>query len=216
MVRAAGRLKAMYFDKTGTLTESQMSLQKIFFSDKGNLSLLPDLTNQSQVKNAQLLLQNFASNHTVLNIGSVKLGDPMEVGLFNFSTAEFTEQEFFKNAFGMIGINIDNDQSEPENLKRFKLLNREVHVLRYLDYSPGLQRMSVIVKDMATNEVHVLSKGAPEKLVQLCKADSLPKNLEKALQEESVAGFRLLAFAYKKLDGKDFEVHFILSRKPKG
>ena len=203
IVKGAGRMDVVYFDKTGTLTSDTMSLHKFFVCKNKTLTHVEDFERKEFEDVALPCLANFATNHNVLNIMKQLLGDPMECELFRFSEATFTEEEFFKKAFGVIGVDIDNDENEPPNLKRFKLsgkLERELHVLKYFDFNSETKRMSVVVKDAKTSEGYIFTKGAAEVVAELCDKSTLPDNLNMQIAKAAKSGFRVLGFAYKRLE----------------
>ena len=57
--------------------------------------------------------------------------------------------------------------------------------------------MSVIVKK--NSDYFSFVKGSPEKILDLCKNESIPFNKAKVLDEYTRQGFRVIAAAYKPL-----------------
>jgi len=55
-------------------------------------------------------------------------------------------------------------------------------LIRRFDFSSKLQRMSVIVKNFIDNSFRVYVKGSPERIKELCKDSSLPKNYDEILE----------------------------------
>ena len=61
--------------------------------------------------------------------------------------------------------------------------------------------MSVIVKK--NDDYFSFVKGSPEKIMDLCKGESIPFDKEKVLDEYTRQGFRVIAAAYKPLPPED-------------
>jgi magnesium-transporting ATPase (P-type) len=173
-------------------------------------------------------VQHFATNHSLSYIKGKILGDPMEDELFKYANAaiaddqnEEEQQEDFKY-FKKIRILNQKDQQSVRisdvaqllrnrcmptllRLKKNRWLKearriKPMYVLAILDFKPQLQRMSVIVKNSADNSWKVFCKGAPEKVIKLCKPESLPSNLEKVVKHLAKNGYRILAFGGKSLE----------------
>ena len=55
-------------------------------------------------------------------------------------------------------------------------------------------------KDSSNVKYHYVCKGAPEKMMELCKKDSIPSNYLSILDEYAQNGMRVISFAYKTLE----------------
>ena len=62
--------------------------------------------------------------------------------------------------------------------------------------------MSVIVRRLGSRNFTIFTKGAPEKLEELCVPESIPRNYHEQLKELTVNGFRVIGLAVKELDRK--------------
>lgn len=60
--------------------------------------------------------------------------------------------------------------------------------------------MSVIAKDSKTGKAYVFTKGAPEKISQLCFQETMPSDLMTQVRTFAKYGYRILAFGYKEID----------------
>lgn len=56
-------------------------------------------------------------------------------------------------------------------------------------------RMSVITKNMLTNQFRSFVKGSPEKVKELCLKHTIPDNYDDMLNNYTKCGFRVLALA---------------------
>lgn len=62
-----------------------------------------------------------------------------------------------------------------------------------------MARMSVITDALGRSNFEIYTKGAPEKLEDLCHPDSLPVDFHERLRAFTLQGFRVIALAYRKL-----------------
>jgi magnesium-transporting ATPase (P-type) len=171
----------------------------------------------------ELIMQNFATNHSLSLIKGELLGDPMEDELFRFSSSSMTDQHEESSIM---------DPDEPVHLRKIHFpgsilaskphiyefsqaiemklkeegLSRPLFVLSVWDFKSSLQRMSVVVRDPKDGATYVFTKGAPERVVQLCRPESVPANVQNSIRKFTKHGYRVLAFGYKQIDGSNLEV----------
>lgn len=58
--------------------------------------------------------------------------------------------------------------------------------------------MSVLVRDVGSNEYYVFVKGAPEKIME-CSVNAI-KDYNNIVFKMSLSGLRLIAYGYKKIE----------------
>ncbi|KAJ7410497.1 hypothetical protein WISP_107967 [Willisornis vidua] len=73
-----------------------------------------------------------------------------------------------------------------------------ITILHQFPFSSSLQRMSVIVQEIGGDR-QVFTKGAPEIVVMLCKAETVPSNFASKLLLYTAQGFRVIGLACKSL-----------------
>ena len=78
-------------------------------------------------------------------------------------------------------------------------LPHEVGIIRQFTFSSALARMSVITRTLDGQQFTVYTKGAPEKMVDLCSPHSVPASFQCLLERFTVQGFRVIALAYRHL-----------------
>jgi magnesium-transporting ATPase (P-type) len=71
--------------------------------------------------------------------------------------------------------------------------------VRRFDFEAALQRMSVVVKHRLDSQLRLYVKGSPEKISELCSAESVPADFAKILEEYTRKGYRVIALAHKSL-----------------
>jgi magnesium-transporting ATPase (P-type) len=205
LINASGRMKVVFFDKTGTLTINEVKLDAVHASrisknDTNCVHVPPEFSYQNanpsdaEAYSNMLLMQNFATNHTlVLSKEGRVLGDPLEEELLNFSHSTFSKA----SSSGAAG---QNKAGVMKNMKIEKGgAQTELEVLDIFGFKPELQRMSVIARNATTGDVYCFVKGAPERIVQLVDQATLPKNINKQITDFAKSGYRVLAFAAKKI-----------------
>ena len=72
--------------------------------------------------------------------------------------------------------------------------------------------MSVITRALGDNHFHVFTKGAPEKLEELCLPNSLPTDFHAKLKQLTLKGFRVIGLAHKRLPS---EINWLKVQKMK-
>ena len=60
--------------------------------------------------------------------------------------------------------------------------------------------MSVIIKNFLDESFKTFVKGSPERIRELCRPDTLPKNFDEILEIYTECGYRVLAIATKPLN----------------
>ena len=104
------------------------------------------------------------------------------------------------NYYKISGNNLVNKQPLFSESSRYKLT-----IIKRFQFSSKFQSMSVIVKNNLDCSYRYFIKGAPEKIIQYCRPDSLPSEFDKQLLEHTKSGYRVLAAATKYLDINDTE-----------
>ena len=78
----------------------------------------------------------------------------------------------------------------------------EIGLIQRYDFSPALQSMTVVVKNMHFRTFHAFTKGSPEKIKELCP--DVPQNFDSVYEEYTRKGYRVLAIATKELKDQTF------------
>jgi cation-transporting ATPase 13A2 len=96
-------------------------------------------------------------------------------------------------------LSISDDFSDCSQPKKQIQTNYQLALIRRFDFSSKLQRMSVIVKSFLDQSFKAFVKGSPERVRELCKLESLPKNFDEILEKYTECGYRVLALAVRDL-----------------
>merc|ERR1711892_96754 len=214
-INVAGTTDCVCFDKTGKITEDGMDLWGVVPVAKG-MSLLREIDDSS--KKSQ---DSPDWKDTVREISEMTPDSLIVLGMatcvdLNMIEGEVIGEPMDEKMFSSTGWSMEiegEEQSQSDKLvgsfmKSGRLQNGSVFTAalqKLFQFSSELQRMSVIVRviqetgdeDFSPPSTLVFCKGSPEKIEQLCCAESLPSNYREILNGYASNGFRVLAMAGK-------------------
>jgi len=181
-----------------------------YYQDIKNLNL------EERIKMLRLFyIECMASCHSITKINNQFLGDPIDLKMFE--ATDWIIKESSDNDFHVT----DNNNPLIFNFIRYKeekeldqLLNNnaeisiedeeklirsqyELGVVRKFEFSSNLQRMSVVVKNKNEDYFKIYTKGSPEKVKDLCREDTFPKNFDTMLSKFTNKGYRVLGLSIK-------------------
>ncbi|MFN4212694.1 MAG: cation-translocating P-type ATPase, partial [Microgenomates group bacterium] len=189
-IEALGSITLIATDKTGTLTTNKMRVKKIFVDGKiYEVPHYPSLSNQAF---SQLVLNGVLCS-------TASLVEKIDGGSFDV-VGDATEGALLVMAqkVGLI----------PDLIREKWVLKKE------FSFDSKTKRMTVVVDD--GKEELVFTKGAPESILSICSdiiigGKVMPLDFKRKSQIESEfehfarKGLRMIAFSYKRKDGKDLE-----------
>ena len=158
------------------------------------------------------MLEGLASCHSITYVNGELIGDPLDVKMFQATGWVLEEQTkdgatddivlaYMKPPAAALPVRershssdsvTENSDDSMEDEKNYQLA-----LIRRFDFSSKLQRMSVIIKNFLDNSFKVFVKGSPERIRELCRIETLPKNFDEILQIYTECGYRVLALASK-------------------
>lgn len=216
-INVCGKLKLVCFDKTGTLTDDGLTMDGLISSKydaKTNQShfVRHETKHPSQFDEKSVLVQNMATCHSLTTINGVLSGDPLDIEMFhslnNWEYLEAGKEEHIR--FDTLAPAIVRPKFKTPT-KSPKLSDGEISVddipysigiIKEHQFASELQMSSVIVRIMGNNHMTVFSKGAPEKILSLCKAETVPADFYQLLNKYTSLGRRVLALGHRKLSSK--------------
>ncbi|RLI75901.1 ATPase P [Archaeoglobales archaeon] len=185
-VESLGSVTTICTDKTGTLTQNKMKVIRIFAGGKeydieSNDSIL---SREELVEHYDVYLTikaGYICNKAIYHFKNGKLitsGDPTEIALLEVAS--------------LAGVK-----------EQFKIIDE-------IPFDPTLHYMATAVKEGEVAEIYV--KGSPERVLSMCRWALVGGNIieldehhiHKIASEFALQGLRVLAFAYKFVDSKEF------------
>lgn len=199
-INVCGKLKLICFDKTGTLTEDGLDMWGVIPAE--NQSFQTPIRDITKLDADSIVLASMTTCHSLIVIDGDINGDPLDIKMFESTKWELEEQGEDTEKFDKMISTIVKPPQKSEAPFSIDDLPLEIGITRQFTFSSTLARMSVIVRKLGTNNFTVFTKGAPEKLEELCVEESIPEDFHTRLQELTVAGYRVIALAAKQLDPK--------------
>jgi cation-transporting ATPase 13A1 len=183
----AGQVQVCCFDKTGTLTSDEVQLRGIRMIQNGSFtevmppddSSIPWPVARVMVACHSLALNGMMSGQNGNNV----IGDPLEKVVLKDTGYALIQN----NALRAVTTSEDRPNT--------------VLVLHRFNFTSRLKRMSVIAAEDTGNDKWVLTKGAPETIRDFLTPESLPADYDEIYKHHMGLGQRVLAIAYRRLDG---------------
>ena len=205
-INICGTLNTIVFDKTGTLTEDGLDMKFVLPVQKiqnGNSATYFDepLKDVQEFKEQNQLLEAMASCHSITRIHGDLAGDPLDCKMFEFTKWELFEPTSEETGnFDMLVPTIVHPKPSKHN-KNSEISNSyEVGIIRQFPFSSSLQRMSVIVRVLNKKHFDLYVKGSPEKIAEMSRPETLPRDFQDVLTMYTKEGYRVIAIATKRLE----------------
>jgi len=191
-INVAGKVDVMCFDKTGTLTEDSLDLYGVRVVQRTPNGLEfdnivknqvherlndPEVQTESSSKTfSQKCLELMATCHSLTYIRGVLSGDPLDLKMFNALGWTLKDDHEDDHSEGICSLFPPNN-SESGYFRS----EHSVHVVKRFEFVPKLQRMSCIVKDSREERQRIYVKGSPERIKELCRDSTIPKDFNEVL-----------------------------------
>jgi magnesium-transporting ATPase (P-type) len=161
-INVCGKLKLVCFDKTGTLTEDGLDLWGVV--DASNLAHPIHDIDHLKVDH---LLKTLACCHSLTKFNGFLTGDPLDVKMFESTKWSFIDDHFpgtckFEQVTPIVKQNKSYSNGECV----------EIAIVKQFTFSSSMLRMSVLCKTLNSKHMDVYTKGAPEKIIELCKKET--------------------------------------------
>uniref|UniRef100_A0A8C9WRM5 ATPase cation transporting 13A2 n=1 Tax=Sander lucioperca TaxID=283035 RepID=A0A8C9WRM5_SANLU len=201
-INICGKVSLFCFDKTGTLTEDGMDVWGVMEGGPAGFSeLVPD----PRLLSPGPMLSGLACCHTVTLLQGEPLGDPLELKMVESTGWTLHEPEGDGNVldaeFGghrVLAV-LRPPKQQPQAQEAVSVPTITL-ILRF-PFSSALQRMSVVTVARGGCSALAFMKGSPEMVASLCRAETVPGQFSSKLHSFSSEGLRVLALAYKPVDG---------------
>ncbi|XP_055580031.1 probable cation-transporting ATPase 13A4 isoform X5 [Falco biarmicus] len=192
-INMCGQLNLICFDKTGTLTEDGLDLWGLLPSERNCFQDIHSFPADHSLPWGPVFRAMAVCHSLIVWEGKIQ-GDPLDVKMFE--------------ATNWVIDDSSGRQNEGQGSTRATVVRpgpkascapvEGVTILRQFPFSSALQRMSVIAQEIG-GEKQVFTKGAPEMVAMLCRAETVPSNFESKLLLYTAQGFRVIGLACKSL-----------------
>uniref|UniRef100_A0A8C3L209 Cation-transporting ATPase n=1 Tax=Chrysolophus pictus TaxID=9089 RepID=A0A8C3L209_CHRPC len=192
-INMCGQLNLICFDKTGTLTEDGLDLWGLLPSEGNCFQDVHRFPADHSLPWGPVFSAMVVCHSLVVLEGKIQ-GDPLDVKMFEATNWVIDDSS---------GHQTEGQRSTHATVVRpgpkANCASVEgITILHQFPFSSALQRMSVIAQEVGGGK-HVFTKGAPEMVAVLCRADTVPPNFESKLLFYTAQGFRVIGLAYKSL-----------------
>lgn len=202
-INMCGKTKLFCFDKTGTLTEDGLDMWGVVDLDSDKREFQAVTKDVTDFKTDSKVLNCLASCHSLTVINGDLCGDPLDIKMFEstrWGLEESGKEDTSK--FDMLMPTVVrplssggfSDSTETDSEYPF-----ELGIIRQFTFSSSVARMSVITRTLGGSCFDVFTKGAPEKLEEMCIPESLPKDFHEKLRQFTLQGFRVIGLAHRVL-----------------
>jgi len=205
-INICGTLNTFVFDKTGTLTEDGLDLKCVIAAtkrgDDDTVKYFDDkVTNVKEFDERSEFLEAMATCHSITRIHGELAGDPLDCKMFEFTKWDLVEPSTEESKiFNMLVPTVVHPKNTKTKIINYQESPYQVGIVRQFPFSSSLQRMSVIVRVLDKEFFELHCKGSPEKIAEMSRPDSLPKDFQQVLTSYTKEGYRVIAVASKRLD----------------
>ncbi|KAL5475533.1 hypothetical protein EMCRGX_G025360 [Ephydatia muelleri] len=208
-VSLCGKVKCACFDKTGTLTEESLNMKHVTMATDG---VFHPLTDNPASLPPGILLFAMATCHSLTIINNELVGDPLDVKMFCSTGWSLEEPGEDSNRFDVVVPTIVRSPASSG-------MSTELGIIRQFTFSSELQHVCVEIgfnecgytslfdcsawcagEELASSDskmVDVYTKGAPEKIADLCRPETVPNDFQRTLRALTEDGLRVIAVGHR-------------------
>ncbi|XP_055343716.1 polyamine-transporting ATPase 13A3-like [Paramacrobiotus metropolitanus] len=210
IINMCGLVNLVCFDKTGTLTEDGLDLHSILPAEATETGRSRFIEKQATqfTDIDKPLVRSMTACHSLSIIdkddsldyhGDPIVGDPLDLIMFNHTHWKLSESEVA--GFGKILYRVVS----PTIATIGRKFQEQAMIVLYKEYpfESTMRRMGMIGYNTAERRFEFYAKGAAEKIIPLCNPDTVPADALSRLEGFSSQGFRVIALAWRVLDGMD-------------
>ncbi|KAJ3657587.1 hypothetical protein Zmor_009376 [Zophobas morio] len=200
-INVCGKVKLACFDKTGTLTHDGLDMHSVV--PVAQAKFTEPITDCQYLETGDRLVQAMATCHSLTQIDEKLTGDPLDLSMFEFTGWHLEEPGEDETArYDMIAPTIvkpDKPLKEAGDSPDFPY---QIGIIRQFPFSSTLQCMSVICRELNSQNMVAFAKGAPEKVLTMCQPETLPEDFVVRLSKYAGRGYRVIGLAYKEMSEK--------------
>ncbi|NXF89115.1 AT134 ATPase, partial [Eubucco bourcierii] len=192
-INMCGQLNLICFDKTGTLTEDGLDLWGLLPSERNCFQDIHIFSGDHSLPWGPVFRAMAVCHSLIAYEGKIQ-GDPLDVKMFEATNWVIDDS----SGHQMEGQEVTHATVVRPGPKASGAPVEGITILHQFPFSSALQRMSVIAQEIG-GEQEVFTKGAPEMVSMLCRAETVPSNFESKLLFYTTQGFRVIGLACKPL-----------------
>lgn len=158
-----------------------------------------EIKDVSEFKKGSQMLEAMASCHSITRIHGDLAGDPLDCKMFEFTRWELIEPnpEETENYDSLAPTIVrPSEKSDSQDLTDSK----DIGIIKQFPFSSSLQRMSVVVRALNRSNFTLFCKGSPEKIAEMCKPETLPRNFQAVLTMFTREGYRVIGVATRPVE----------------
>ncbi|KAI5754967.1 hypothetical protein M8J77_013022 [Diaphorina citri] len=196
VINVSGSINCVCFDKTGTLTEDGLDMWSVVPLQGKKLGApIKHIQNTNEhVK----LKHGMATCHSLTLINGELSGDPLDLKMFESTGWTLEEPNLKEDCHYELPIPaIVRPPSGDTAI--------EIGLVHQYQFSSTLQRMSIITRQLGSEQLMVYCKGSPEMIQSLCLPETVPENIVSVLSEYTEQGYRVIALASRTLSIDDYK-----------
>ncbi|TYZ58634.1 hypothetical protein PybrP1_004613, partial [[Pythium] brassicae (nom. inval.)] len=181
-INSCGQLTCFCFDKTGTLTGEVMTLAGVeVVTEAGGICALVNIPAPMETL-PEMLRAGMATCHELSDSGQ---GFALDKAMFAATQCTLDVKEGSRN------IRVASPTADGSHLPEFEILKR-------FPFDAHVQRSSVLVRSLQTDEMFVWVKGSVEEIRSI--STNHPENLESVTRKYAAEGNYCIGFGVKALD----------------
>ncbi|XP_029680789.1 probable cation-transporting ATPase 13A3 isoform X1 [Formica exsecta] len=203
VINASGSINCVCFDKTGTLTEDGLDMWGVVPCTNGVLDEAE--TDISKLRDHPLF-KGMLVCHSLTLINGELCGDPLDVKMFESTKWILKESDCIDvNKYdGIAPVIVKLPESNfTENINEEI---SEIGIIQQYQFLSSLQRMSVIVRVLGSNDFRAYTKGSPEMIINLSKTETVPSDISLVLERYTRQGYRVIAMGRRTISENSAKV----------
>lgn len=203
VINVSGSINCVCFDKTGTLTEDGLDMWGVVPCTNGVLGEAE--TDISKLR-YHSLFKGMLVCHSLSLINGKLCGDPLDVKMFESTKWILKESNCMDvnkyDAIAPVVVKLpENNFTENINEEI-----SEIGIIQQYQFLSSLQRMSVIVRVLGSNNFRAYTKGSPEMIISLSKTETVPNDIFFVLERYTRQGYRVIAMGCRTISENSTEV----------
>ncbi|KAM3669215.1 putative cation-transporting ATPase 13A4 [Ammospiza maritima maritima] len=192
-INMCGQLNLVCFDKTGTLTEDGLDLWGLLPSERNCFQNIHSFPADHSLPWGPVFKALAVCHSLIVWEGKIQ-GDPLDVKMFEATNWVIDDSSGHQNE----GQGSAHATVVRPGLQATTAPVEGITILHQFPFSSALQRMSVIAQEIG-GDTQAFTKGAPETVAMLCRAETVPSNFGSKLLLYTAQGFRVIGLACKSL-----------------